>query len=77
MYGTEGVFFSRTSTDKELQEAFEMKKTQLRELQKKHHPEKNIGKEDTVRYSFEETTTNLYKLLYAHGKLLSAGKNGM
>ena len=43
----------------------------------KYHPDKNIGKEDTVRGMFEETTVKLQKLHEAHYQFLAAGVNGM
>ena len=69
--------FSRTSTKQELLKAYEIKKTQLREKRFKYHPDNNIGKEDTVRGMFEETTVNLQNLREAYDQFLAAGANGM
>ena len=41
----------------------------------KYHPDKNIGKEDTVIGMFEETTVKLQNLCEAHDKFLAAGAN--
>ena len=43
----------------------------------KYHPDKNTGKEDTVRGMFEETTVKLENLLEAHDKFLAVGANGL
>ena len=49
----------------------------MREKQFKYHPHKKIGKYDTVRGMFEETTVKLQKLHEAHYQFLAAGVNGM
>ena len=41
----------------------------------KYHPDKNIGKEDTVRGMFEETTVKLQNLREAHDPFLASGGN--
>ena len=69
--------FSRTSTKQELLKEYETKKAHLREKQLKYHPDKNTGKEDTVRGKFEETTVKLENLLGAHDQFLAVGENDM
>ena len=76
-YETYSVSFSRTSTKQELMKSYESKKTHLREKQLKYHPDKNIGKDDTVVGMFEETTVKLQNLREAHDQFLAAGANGM
>ena len=43
----------------------------------KYHPDKNIGKEDTVRGMFEETRVKLQNLREAHDQVLAARENGI
>ena len=43
----------------------------------KYHPDKNIGKEDTVRGMFEETRVKLQNLREAHDQFHDAGSDGM
>ena len=43
----------------------------------KYHPNKNIGKEDTVRGMFEETRVKLQNLREAHDQFHDAGSDGM
>ena len=49
----------------------------MREKQLKYHPDKNIGKEDTVRGMFEETTVKLQNLREARDQLPAAGANSV
>ena len=76
-YETYSVSFSRTSTKQELLKAYESKRTHLRKKRFKYHPANNIGKEDTVRGMFEETTVKLENLREAHDQFLAARANFM